>query len=116
MLVLDLLGNRGLIRDSTPRRARPGTPNVASQVWRTLTPARRARAARFCLILPPSERTCRRLSQDVASRKPYATGSDQHKVRPMTIRTESRIKIASSVREVWAYVCDVGRWPEWAPT
>ena len=34
----------------------------------------------------------------------------------MTIRTESRIKIASSVGEVWAYVCDVGRWPEWAPT
>ena len=34
----------------------------------------------------------------------------------MTIRTESRIKIASSVREVWAYVCEVGRWPEWAPT
>jgi hypothetical protein len=34
----------------------------------------------------------------------------------MTIRTESRIKIASNVREVWAYVCDVGRWPEWAPT
>ena len=34
----------------------------------------------------------------------------------MTIRTESRIKIDSSVREVWAYVCDVGRWPEWAPT
>jgi Polyketide cyclase / dehydrase and lipid transport len=34
----------------------------------------------------------------------------------MTIRTESRIKIASSVGEVWAYICDVGRWPEWAPT
>jgi hypothetical protein len=34
----------------------------------------------------------------------------------MTIRTESRIEIASSVREVWDYVCDVGRWPEWAPT
>ena len=34
----------------------------------------------------------------------------------MTIRTESRIKIASSVREVWTYICDVGRWPEWAPT
>jgi hypothetical protein len=34
----------------------------------------------------------------------------------MTIRTESRITIASSVRDVWAYVCDVGRWPEWAPT
>ena len=34
----------------------------------------------------------------------------------MTFRTESRITIASSVLEVWAYVCDVGRWPEWAPT
>ena len=34
----------------------------------------------------------------------------------MTIRTESRITIASRVREVWAYLCDVGRWPEWAPT
>jgi Polyketide cyclase / dehydrase and lipid transport len=32
------------------------------------------------------------------------------------IRTESRITIASSVPEVWAYVCNVGRWPEWAPT
>jgi hypothetical protein len=34
----------------------------------------------------------------------------------MTIRTESRITIACSVGEAWAYVCDVGRWPEWAPT
>ncbi|HEY6480276.1 MAG TPA: SRPBCC family protein [Streptosporangiaceae bacterium] len=34
----------------------------------------------------------------------------------MTIRTESRITIASSVEEVWAYLSDVGRWPEWAPT
>ena len=34
----------------------------------------------------------------------------------MTFRTESRITIGSSVREVWAYVCDVERWPEWAPT
>ena len=34
----------------------------------------------------------------------------------MTFRTESRITIASGVREVWAYLCDVGRWPEWAPT
>jgi len=41
---------------------------------------------------------------------------DQHKIHPMTFRTESRLKIASSVGEVWAYVCDVGRWPEWAPT
>ena len=24
--------------------------------------------------------------------------------------------IRSSVPEVWAYLCDVGRWPEWAPT
>jgi polyketide cyclase/dehydrase/lipid transport protein len=34
----------------------------------------------------------------------------------MAFRTESRIKIASSVHDVWAYVCDVGRWAEWAPT
>ena len=34
----------------------------------------------------------------------------------MTFRTESRITIASSVPEVWAYMCDVERWPEWAPT
>lgn len=34
----------------------------------------------------------------------------------MTIRTESRITIARSVPAVWAYLCDVRRWPEWAPT
>jgi hypothetical protein len=34
----------------------------------------------------------------------------------MTFRTESRMTIASSVHQVWAYLCDVGRWPEWAPT
>jgi hypothetical protein len=34
----------------------------------------------------------------------------------MTFRTESRTTIASGVHEVWAYLCDVGRWPEWAPT
>jgi hypothetical protein len=34
----------------------------------------------------------------------------------MTFRTESRIAIAGSVSEVFAYICDVGRWPEWAPT
>ena len=33
----------------------------------------------------------------------------------MTVRAESRVKIAGSVPEVWAYLCDVGRWPEWAP-
>jgi Polyketide cyclase / dehydrase and lipid transport len=34
----------------------------------------------------------------------------------MTIRSESRLTIARRVPEVWAYVCDVRRWPEWAPT
>ena len=34
----------------------------------------------------------------------------------MTFRTESRTTITGSVREVWAYLGDVGRWPEWAPT
>ena len=34
----------------------------------------------------------------------------------MTFRTESRIMIADSVNEVYAYLCDVRRWPEWAPT
>ena len=32
------------------------------------------------------------------------------------IRSESRIAIDGSVPEVWAYLADVGRWPEWAPT
>ena len=34
----------------------------------------------------------------------------------MTIRTESRIAVARGVDDVWEYMCDVGRWPEWAPT
>jgi hypothetical protein len=34
----------------------------------------------------------------------------------MPFRTESRITIARGVPEVWVYVCDVERWPEWAPT
>jgi Polyketide cyclase / dehydrase and lipid transport len=34
----------------------------------------------------------------------------------MTIRSESRLTIARGVPDVWAYICDVGRWPEWAPT
>jgi carbon monoxide dehydrogenase subunit G len=33
----------------------------------------------------------------------------------MGIRTDSRITIAGRVPEVWAYVCDLERWPEWAP-
>jgi hypothetical protein len=34
----------------------------------------------------------------------------------MAVRSESRITIGGTVPEVWAYICDVGRWPEWAPT
>ncbi|HEY2478037.1 MAG TPA: SRPBCC family protein [Solirubrobacterales bacterium] len=33
-----------------------------------------------------------------------------------TIRSESRLAIARDVPEVFDYICDVGRWPEWAPT
>ncbi|MGN6217711.1 MAG: SRPBCC family protein [Solirubrobacterales bacterium] len=33
-----------------------------------------------------------------------------------TIRCESRLAIGRSVFEVWDYICDVGRWPQWAPT
>jgi Polyketide cyclase / dehydrase and lipid transport len=51
------------------------------------------------------------LCENLARRKVINT-----KVGPMTFRTESRLTIASDVGEVWAYLCDVGRWPEWAPT
>ena len=34
----------------------------------------------------------------------------------MTFRTESHVTFASSVHQVFAYLCDVGRWPEWVPT
>jgi len=34
----------------------------------------------------------------------------------MTIRSESRLAIARSVPEVFDYLCDVGCWPQWAPT
>jgi Polyketide cyclase / dehydrase and lipid transport len=34
----------------------------------------------------------------------------------MTFRTESRIRITGSVSDAFGYMCDVGRWPEWAPT
>jgi Polyketide cyclase / dehydrase and lipid transport len=34
----------------------------------------------------------------------------------MIFRTQSWLTISRSVAEVWAYICDVGRWPEWAPT
>jgi hypothetical protein len=44
------------------------------------------------------------------------TESDQHGARAVLITTESHIRIATGVTDVWAYLCDVGRWPEWAPT
>lgn len=34
----------------------------------------------------------------------------------MTLRSESRVTIAGTVPEAYGYLCDVGRWPEWAPT
>jgi hypothetical protein len=34
----------------------------------------------------------------------------------MTFRSERSVTIANRVLEVWVYVCDVGRWQEWAPT
>jgi uncharacterized membrane protein len=34
----------------------------------------------------------------------------------MTIRTEGRITIDAPASDVWGYLCDVARWPEWAPT
>jgi hypothetical protein len=34
----------------------------------------------------------------------------------MTIRSESRLAIARGIREVWDYMCDIGCWPQWAPT
>jgi hypothetical protein len=34
----------------------------------------------------------------------------------MTFRSESRLAIARSVPEVFDYICDIGRWPQWAPT
>lgn len=34
----------------------------------------------------------------------------------MTLRSESRLAIARGVSEVWDYICDVGSWPQWAPT
>ena len=34
----------------------------------------------------------------------------------MSMRSESRLTIAGSLPEVWAYLSDVGRWWEWAPT
>lgn len=33
-----------------------------------------------------------------------------------SFRCESRLAIARSVPEVWGYICDVERWPQWAPT
>lgn len=45
-----------------------------------------------------------------------ATRSRLPNADTMTFRTESRISVAGSIDDVWAYMCDVGRWSEWAPT
>ena len=45
-----------------------------------------------------------------------AAALSNRRERAMAIRSESRVTIAKSVSEVWAYACDVGRWQEWAPT
>ena len=41
---------------------------------------------------------------------------DTPTVRVTAVRSESRLTIARNVSDVWAYLCDIGRWPEWAPT
>ncbi|WP_295123661.1 SRPBCC family protein [uncultured Leifsonia sp.] len=42
---------------------------------------------------------------------------DRHRAgRDSTIRTESRILVAAGIETLWAYLCDVARWAEWAPT
>lgn len=41
---------------------------------------------------------------------------DSTATRRRTIRTESRIIVAAGIDTVWAYLCDVARWAEWAPT
>jgi hypothetical protein len=33
-----------------------------------------------------------------------------------TIRVESRLAVSRPAPEVFDYICEVGRWPEWAPT
>jgi Polyketide cyclase / dehydrase and lipid transport len=33
-----------------------------------------------------------------------------------TLRSESRLAIARAIPEVWDYICDIGSWPQWAPT
>lgn len=34
----------------------------------------------------------------------------------MAVRTESRLMVGSDIDDVWSYLCDVARWPQWAPT
>jgi hypothetical protein len=36
--------------------------------------------------------------------------------RAIGFRSESRLTITRGIPEVWAYLCDVGCWPQWAPT
>src|SRR2546425_13167997 len=94
------------------------TERVPAQVRRSPMDAHRdCCPTAACVCSRRRAHDCRRLSRDVALRSDLTQPErDQHQVRAMAIRTESRITIAGSVPEVWAYVCDVGRWPEWAPT
>lgn len=42
--------------------------------------------------------------------------SQNSTTRHRTIRTESRIIVAADIDTVWAYLADIARWAEWAPT
>jgi uncharacterized protein YndB with AHSA1/START domain len=46
----------------------------------------------------------------------HSTDQNRTATRDHTIRTESRIIVAAGIDTVWAYLCDVARWAEWAPT
>jgi hypothetical protein len=72
------LGELGIPLNTAARRApwsrrfsppRPGTPKRGLAGVAHVDSYLQSLGAEICLILPPSERTCRRLSQDVASRE-----------------------------------------------
>jgi hypothetical protein len=45
-----------------------------------------------------------------------STDNRNSTARHDAVRTESRIIVAAGIDTVWAYLCDVARWAEWAPT
>jgi hypothetical protein len=51
------------------------------------------------------------VSEDLATRRPSRPAA-----AAVSFTTESRLAIRGTVEEVWAYLADVGRWGEWAPT